>query len=43
MADKSIGLVFWRVLDTLDYWFTLARLRILDALCSEGVEMTADE
>jgi hypothetical protein len=33
----------WRVLDALDYWLTLTRLRILDALCGEGVEMTADE
>jgi hypothetical protein len=40
MADKSPGLVFWRVLDALDYWLTLTRLRILDALCGEGVEVT---
>ena len=43
VADKSLGLVFWRVLDELDYWFTLTSLRILDALCGEGVEITADE
>jgi hypothetical protein len=43
MADKSLGLVFWRVLDALDYWLTLAQLRILDALCDEGIEMTTDE
>jgi hypothetical protein len=34
---------YWRVLDALDYWLTLTRLRILDALCGEGVEITADE
>jgi hypothetical protein len=37
MTDKSLGLVFWRVLDALDYWLTLTRLRILDALC--GAEL----
>jgi len=34
MDDKSRGLVFWRVLDALDYWLTLTQLRILDALCA---------
>ena len=43
MADKSLGLVFWRVLDALDYWLTLTQLRILDALCGERVEITTDE
>ena len=43
MADRPLGLVFWRVLDALDYWLTLAQLRILDALCDEGIEMTTDE
>jgi hypothetical protein len=43
MTDKSLGLVFWRVLDALDYWLTLMRLCVLDALCGEGVEITADE
>src|SRR5271163_979747 len=32
MADGPLRLLFWRVLDRLDYWLTLARLRILDAL-----------
>jgi hypothetical protein len=35
--------MFWRVLDALDYWLTLTRLQILDALCGEGVAITADE
>jgi hypothetical protein len=43
MDDKSRGLVFWRVLDALDYWLTLTQLRILDALCGRGVEITTDE
>ena len=43
MADKSLGLVIWRLLDALDYWLTLTQLRILDALCVEELEITADE
>ena len=41
MANRSLGLVFWRVL--VDYWLTLTQLRILDALCGEGIEITTDE
>ena len=41
MANRSLGLVFWRVL--VDYWLTLTQLRILDALCGEGVEVTFRE
>jgi hypothetical protein len=43
MADKSLGLVIWRILDALDYWRTLTQLRILDARCGEGVEITTDD
>jgi hypothetical protein len=43
MADRSLGLVFWRVLDAFDYWLTLMRLRVLDAPCGEEVGITADE
>jgi hypothetical protein len=43
MADRPLALVFWRVLDALDYWLALMRLRILDALCGEGVEVTFRE
>jgi hypothetical protein len=43
MADIPIGRVFWRVLDALDYWPTLTRLRILDALCGSELRTAADE
>jgi hypothetical protein len=43
ISNRSLGLVFWRVLDALDFWFTLAQLRMLDALCGEGLEITADD
>jgi hypothetical protein len=42
MADRPLGLVFWRVLDALEYWLTLTRLRVLDAFCGGGMEITAD-
>jgi hypothetical protein len=37
------GRLFWRVVDQLDYWVTLARLRVLDALCGPEPETEADE
>jgi hypothetical protein len=43
IADSSVGLIFWRMLDAIGYWLTLTRLRILDALCGEGVEVTFRE
>jgi hypothetical protein len=43
MADRPRGLVFWRVLDALDYWLTLARLRILDGLYGAEPQTPADE
>jgi len=43
MADGALGIVFWRVLDALDYWLTLTQLRILDALCGKGVEITTGD
>jgi len=43
MADGFLALVFWRVLDALDYWLALTQLRILDALCGAELETPADE
>jgi hypothetical protein len=43
MADGSLGRIFWRVLDVLDYWLTLTRLRILDALCGTELQTPGDE
>ena len=43
IADRPLGLVFWRVLDALDYWLTLTRLRILDGLCGAELMTPADE
>ena len=42
MTDGRLGRLFWRVLDTLDYRLTLARLRILDALVGPEPEAPAD-
>ena len=35
--------LFWRVADALDYFLTLARLRILDALAGPEPETPADQ
>jgi hypothetical protein len=43
MANRSLGLAFWRVLDALDYWLTLTRLRVLDALCGAELVTPADD
>jgi hypothetical protein len=43
MADRSIGLLFWRALDAVDYWLTLTQLRILDALCGAEIRTPADD
>jgi hypothetical protein len=33
MADGTLGRLFWRVLDALDYWLTQARQLLADAVC----------
>ena len=33
---------FWLVVDELDYWLTLARLRIVDSVCGPEPETPAD-
>jgi hypothetical protein len=35
-------MIFWRVIDRLDYWVTLARLRIIDTLYGAEPETEAD-
>jgi hypothetical protein len=42
MADGPLKRLFWRVVDRLDYLVTLARLRILDAVCGPEPETQAD-
>jgi hypothetical protein len=34
--------LFWRVVDGLDYWVMLARLRIVDAVCGTEPGTSAD-
>jgi hypothetical protein len=41
-AVKAAERLFWRVVDQLDYWVTLARLRVLDALWGSAPETEAD-
>jgi hypothetical protein len=42
MADGTLRRLFWRVADQLDYFVTLAWLRILDALAGPLPETQAD-
>jgi hypothetical protein len=42
MADGLLRHLPWGVLDRLDYWLTLARLRILDTLAGPLPETPAD-
>jgi hypothetical protein len=43
VVDGAAARLFWRALDWLDYWLTLARLRILDALTGPEPETPADQ
>ena len=43
VADKPLRRLFWRVADDLHYLWTLATLRILDALAGPLPETPADE
>ena len=40
---NALGRFFWRAIDRLDYWVTLTRLRVLDALCGPEPETGADQ
>jgi len=40
---RAMPRLFWRVADALDYFLTLARLRILDALAGPEPETPADQ
>jgi len=43
MADARLRRLFWHVVDALDYFLTLARLRVLDALAGPEPETAADQ
>jgi hypothetical protein len=43
MRDRPLWRLFWRVADALDYLWTLATLRILDALAGPEPETPADQ
>jgi hypothetical protein len=43
MARGRLARFFWRVVGALDYFLTLARLRILDALARPEPETRADQ
>jgi hypothetical protein len=43
MADGLLMPLFWRVVDTADYWLMQARLGIVDAVCDPEPPRMADE
>jgi hypothetical protein len=43
MGRVPLRRFFWRVVDALDYFLTLASLRILDALAGREPETPADQ
>jgi hypothetical protein len=42
MADGPLALLFWCVLDALDYWLTQARLWMVDTVYGPEPETAAD-
>jgi hypothetical protein len=43
MLETRLGRILWRITDGLDYWLTLVRLRILDAVAGPEPETSADQ
>jgi hypothetical protein len=43
MARRPLTRFFWHVVDALDYFVTLARLRMFDALAGPDPETRADQ
>ena len=43
MLEMRLGRIWWRIADQLDYWLTLTRLRILDALLGPLPETPEDQ
>jgi hypothetical protein len=43
MAESPLRRLFWRVADDLDYLWTLATLRVLDALAGPEPETPVDQ
>jgi hypothetical protein len=33
LTDRRLARLYWRLLDTLDYWVTQAQLWLADAVC----------
>jgi len=42
MLDTRLGRIFWHIAGRLDYWLTLTKFRILDALAGTEPETPAD-
>ena len=42
MLDTGLRRLFWRIADGFDYWRTVTKIRILDALADSELETPAD-
>jgi hypothetical protein len=43
LTDRRLVRLYWRLLDTLDYWVTQARLWLADVVCGPEPETGADQ
>jgi hypothetical protein len=43
LTDRRLARLYWRLLDTLDYWVTQAQLSLADAVCDPKPEIDADQ
>jgi len=43
LIDRRLARLYWRLLDTLDYWVTPALLWLVDAVCGPKPETQADQ
>ena len=40
LTDRRLARLYWRLLDTLDYWLTQAQLWLADAVCDPSPKST---
>jgi hypothetical protein len=43
LTDRRLARLYWRLLDTLDYWVTQAQLWLADTVCDPKPETDADQ
>ena len=43
LTDRRLARLYWRLLDTLDYWVTQAQLWLVDVVCGPEPETGGDQ